>query len=533
MFHCSNDKFQSELGSLDLESLTMALMVNPDYREPDQSQTDPLESCLKRQVYHHELRHFHDIVGTETGFALFMNTIDIIGAFIDIFPDLHELGLLNIPFLKWADDPGAPIPIQTVTDEYKAKAVMLKAANGDVDRQLVPGRHETSITWHTVEVGVSNRRLTANFPFLSNPFIDARTGADYTVRWPLGFRTLTEGNDFNLQAFMAAVESIGPVKLEEDAYWSKVETQMSRCTTFFDLYPYRVSGRICVAAFGKLLADKKGIPRVRGGYLEMALADLAMMLAAPRARTLESFSRTFVAPQPGALFVARQPGALFVARQPGVLFALAVNKAKEILERNTEREFELLEFLDLVCDELSWNRYTSLPSTLLKVWQQEKLKLEEKLGNKPPSLMDQIVQSVLDWHIEVLRERACNPGVMASTELYVRNLHRLPNTPAIWGTDGLRRWDEERWFLWPIFLHAIHILLTGRSKACIKYLPKLRALERAGAEMGVPCREVEGRCAFLEAGFTSGMPCYMGGVLATCGFADLKFRWSGDSKNTT
>jgi hypothetical protein len=338
-----------ELGSLEPESLMLSLALPP-------SVPTGAHDAWQGTTLDHELRHFHDLIGSEAGFALLLNTIDAMQGFYRALPHLATLGFIRAPLTRWAQRPTAPEIIRQFVQFYRTKYLMTRIGIGDFASSVKLGHQETTPVTRAATLVGETKSAAVDLPFLANPMVDIHSGKSYIVQWPIGFRTLTEGNAFNIQAFMTAVHVVGPGTASGDEYWEPIGEQINRIERRLQIYPYLVTRKICAAFFAPLFTERRrtGMPLVLGGNLELALSDLALMVAMPRASSLDRFLERFDIRQPGAIFVS------------------AAAKAKEILEKHKNRSLPLLELLDIVCDEMSWSRYSLIPSQMLQTWERER-----------------------------------------------------------------------------------------------------------------------------------------------------------------
>jgi hypothetical protein len=160
-----------------------------------QTEKQRLDEWLSATAYFHEIRHYHDLVGTPSGLGVFLEVTRLVD---DLLVALKENSGNNVaPILVRAPE-SAPARL------YMEHQKFLEAALGE--RILVAAEEEPETRDYEVhEFTSAALGIKTAFPLVPVPDFDPFTGESCERLVPLGLRALMEHTAYEIQTFLAAI----------------------------------------------------------------------------------------------------------------------------------------------------------------------------------------------------------------------------------------------------------------------------------------------------------------------------------------
>jgi hypothetical protein len=230
-----------------------------------------IERWFTATAYFHEMRHFHDVIGTPSGLGLFLETTRLVD---DLLQALAESGDNPVPLGRRAADAKA-------TRLYKLRFEYLSALLGDESRPITPEEAAGS-EYQVQDYRFAEMGLDFYLPLVPVPSKDRRTGKVVERQVPLGLRALLEYTATEIQTVMAAVgagddphaadDSVGVSRRFSCILWKIADTDRAPYFLVHRMAQYHLTGKCSdpVPGLGSLMAltlaalDIGGYARVDG-----------------------------------------------------------------------------------------------------------------------------------------------------------------------------------------------------------------------------------------------------------------------------
>jgi hypothetical protein len=187
-------------GEFSLFDLSLTLLNSP--KDPDfaairklSTEKERLDEWLGATAFFHEMRHYHDLVGSPSGLAVFLEVTRLVD---DLLTALKENSGKNLaPILVRAPD-SAPARL------YVERQKFFEAALGE--RITLASEEESEARGYKVsEFTSESLGVSTFFPLVPIPDFDPVTGEEHERLVPLGLRALMEHSAYEIQMFLAVI----------------------------------------------------------------------------------------------------------------------------------------------------------------------------------------------------------------------------------------------------------------------------------------------------------------------------------------
>jgi hypothetical protein len=159
------------------------------------TEAERLEAWFDATAYFHEMRHYHELVGSPSGLGLFLETTRLVD---DVLVALRDSETANpVPLLRRAPD-SAPARLYRLHQEW------LVAILGVPPRPVTP-KEASSAGYQLQEFRFPELGLDFAMPLVPVPRYDLLSGKVTERQVPLGLRALMEHSATEIQLFLAAI----------------------------------------------------------------------------------------------------------------------------------------------------------------------------------------------------------------------------------------------------------------------------------------------------------------------------------------
>ena len=180
-------------GAFSLAQLSLVLMNSQpnmdDLNSEAESEEDRLDLWMNRTAYFHELRHYHDLLGSAAGLHTFLETTELVDRVFDLLRD--ENRPIVAPILS--EDPDSK-----VARTYRGSRELLEVVLGDMPFQTANREVELD-TYPTETFSSAITNLTTTYPMVPWPRRNAVSGVGPLI--PFSDHR-EEGNETNCQPFI-------------------------------------------------------------------------------------------------------------------------------------------------------------------------------------------------------------------------------------------------------------------------------------------------------------------------------------------
>lgn len=368
------------------------------------NQRDLLQYMLDVTNPVHELRHFHDFLGTRVGMRRFLRTVIDSQDFSQLVSALRDDGLMKLPLVDWHNSGGGPDALREYLWKRAEYTDWLRLYDGTQQvTAKVPGLK--GLTGMYYSVGKS-RLLIPNveieLQFLKQNRSEKRV-------FLLGAQALMEGAAICVQRKLIA-------KLFGDDQQQLFLNAISRGSADnWDFVQYVLVQSYMSQRVGK-----------HHPHYQLMLTDLAMMVEGNDA----------------------------AGGHPGVYFLDAMNKAEELETEWTSIPNDFLVFMDSVSEANGWGSCHANADTLI-----HDLQAKEQAFNAlpdPKSWPDVLLNGMYGVQKRITQIRKECPSFMADVDLYLALISKLPQPLAEWDGEELRTFGTnieeaaavQAWYFW-------------------------------------------------------------------------------------
>jgi hypothetical protein len=444
-----NSFFDSrQVGEFSLQYLSLAMRNPPVELEKSwraRPEATKLHTWLDYTAYFHELRHYHDLVGTVCGFHIFLETTYLVDAFLESLRRLSQRKLL-LPILQFAPDTEAA----RIYSGYKE---FLKVVMGDLPIEIED-------TYTDI---YPSRTFTSLLPPLRTTYFlvpmwrrNPETGLEEYRLVALGVRALMEHIATEMQIFLAAL-AVG-----EDAEDTPTGEDVFRRSHFLwsdlvraDFLPYIVCRIFATYRLHVLEPDKKiDMPRFvkvtprLGEIAPFAQAALDLGGYVPIADPIQNYTWEFE--HPGLIFGHLMDAWGKTERRADLL--TSVNNATiEVMKKS------YTDFLTRYAENLQSKPYTLVPPHLSPM-------------NAKSQLIAKLREDAFELHRTLIKSKVEDLWSWFTPHRYLELTGQLPAPPiqSVPGM-GVHTFEKEkrvRFLMWNFLLSFIEGIAESGNFVC-------------------------------------------------------------------
>jgi hypothetical protein len=387
------------------------------------------EYALRVSSEIHELRHWHDYVGTTWGYERLVRTLQDGGHFNQMWKSLDRAVPVQLPLTAWDDDPRAPAALRDYLQSRQKFVGWVSLQQGTVP----------SVPWSPsspaeVILSYSVGGLQANIPTVEMNF-DVDDGTQIRRMMPLGAHALMEGNALVVQRHLldelfgagTGLELMDSFRrgLIDDDSWIR----------------YLVVDRFLTRRFVKFWTQ-----------FQTALTDLAFMAS---------------------------PDIVPARRHPGIRLDLSASAAASLgAQFHQDSDPDIAKYQSSIAAKCGWKDPADVVAARISEIRGHLKALEVKMSapGYVRGLWDVLMRAIHRAHLACLEVRRDQPWVFAHPAIYVLTIPALPPPPVtiegkvmqFRGVGPGRTGDEHavafrNWFL---FEHVQRRLLFSTSLPC-------------------------------------------------------------------
>lgn len=389
-------------------------------RNPDEQ----LEYVLSATSAVHELRHFHEYIGTTAGFFRLRKVIEDAFEFQKLWAVLREIGVIELPLAAWARRADAPVALKEYMSKKRELVEWLNIFDGSTPSFEIP---ETADSMDAIFL-FHFRGLKSSLPGVSQRFKKMSTGQIFQKIFPIGYHALTEGSAFLIQRH-AASQVFG------SKFWHTLGAPLPA-----NWAVYRTVDRFLRERLGRF-----------NHIYQLALTDIALMAEHP-------VGPEQMAPASNSL----ENG------HPGWRLEIASRVAQSLGVVHDAPAGNVPEYMRKITDSLGWKNVTELADQVLKSSQKCIADIDQL---KQLEFFPSLIRALENIRSVMMDFRKSVPGGFTNSWFYLSALEYLPRPPILKSgnfifVSGSDEKDLLAFQTW-IFFHYTHTrLLASKSLPC-------------------------------------------------------------------
>ncbi|QGM96666.1 hypothetical protein [Methylocystis parvus] len=446
--------FESDgVGEFSLANLSL-IMVNDRKRldevEPETDE-ERLDAWLADTAYFHELRHYHDLVGSVCGLHTFLEST----AWVDrILTALAESeGEITVPIRKRQPDSA----IATLHRSYKR---FMDVVIGD--GEIRPAPDDSELRHSIVEFASEDPPVTTRYPLAPIPKQNGLTGEFEEFAHPVGLRALMELTATEIQFVLSAV---GAGKDEDD--------MAPRALRYLDLCGRLFRGGYTRYFSARLIAEydrmqRRGLPPAR------TTPPMAMLM--PIAQTALDFSGYQAIATPWG-------GHSWEFEHPGLAYFHFLGELSAELEKKSLTE--IANAVSKACVNASYDDYLA---SYVRRLEEGREHMPQRLSPEAATngIVRYIRKAVVNEHLVLMRSKRDHLQSWLHPYDYLENCDKLPLPPLrfVSGEFRVRREDMDgvQFVIWTFLIAFVEGILEHGEVRC----PIRHHMRAAGRFMAFP-----------------------------------------------
>lgn len=370
----------------------------------------------------HEMRHFHDSIGTTCGFARLLRVISDAIDFDEMWDELRKFSKLKIPLVKWGTDVDSPQVLKDYLIKRESFIDWLNWYDGSGKPIKIEG-HTNKLNFPIIYDLEGSSKTLFGTPITLMNFTEGNT---FQMIFPIGMQAILEGNAFTIQREVSAMlfGNIYDTLLKQYATLSNEDDYQNLYYMVIDTYLSKVLNKFY----------RKH---------QLAISEIALMAEDPFDKELG---------------------------HPGLRIDKIAFASKNAYHRDGNLEDDLEMYMNNIVDKLGWKRIKDIAQQNLDDTQLKINKIEErKIKNER---WWSLLKTIYKTHRDFLKAKTLKIDIFSEPRGYFKLFPILPLPPIIKkGNDidfyGNYGEDEAMNFMdWFCFEHLQHQLLFSNKLPC-------------------------------------------------------------------